>query len=119
MYKTRQVQSAQKPQLTQLLQASLLINLLVCESTTMDGDAVYDYIQIVLPETSDTEAIVKAVDYVFSLEIDNIDQRTSGSLRAKLLGTEIDYDDAVLLDAERDCGLLREEWTEVILALAD
>ena len=118
MYKTRQAQSAQKPQLTQLLQANLLINLLVRESTTVDGDTAYDYIQIVLPETSDTEAIVKAVDYVFSLEIDNIGQRTADSLRAKLLGFEIDYDDAILLDAERDCGLLREEWTEVLLALA-
>lgn len=85
----------------------------------MDGDTVYDYIQIVLPETSDTEAIVKAVDYVFSLEIDNIGQRTADSLRAKLLGSEIDYDDAVLLDAERDCGLLRDEWAEVLLALTD
>lgn len=83
----------------------------------MDGDTVYDYIQIVLPETSDTEAIVKAVDYVFSLEIDSIGQRTADSLRAKLLGTNIDYDDAVLLDAERGCGLLRDEWTEVLLAL--
>lgn len=119
MYKTRQAKSAQKPQLTQSLQGSLLLNLLVRESTTVDGDTVYDYIQIVLPETSDTEAIVKAVDYVFSLEIDKIDQRTAGSLRAKLLGTEIDYDDAILLDAERDCGLLREEWSEVLLALAD
>ena len=119
MHKTRQAQSAQKPQLTQFLQASLLINLLVRESTTMVGDTVYDYIQIVLPETSNTEAIVKAVDYVFSLEVDKIDQRSAGALRAKLLGTEIDYDDAVLLDAERDCGLLREEWSEVLLALAD
>lgn len=83
----------------------------------MDGDTVYDYIQIVLPETSDTEAIVKAVDYVFRLEIDSIGQRTADSLRAKLLGTNIDYDDAVLLDAERDCSLLRDEWTEVLLAL--
>lgn len=83
----------------------------------MDGDAAYDYIQIVLPETSDTEAIVKAVDYVFSLEIDNIGQRAADSLRAKLLGSEIDYDDAVLIDAERDCGLLRDEWTYTLEAL--
>ena len=53
----------------------------------------------------------------FEDKIAEIDAKCAGSLRATLLGTAIDYDEAVLIDAELDCGRLRGELNEILASL--
>lgn len=117
MYYTRSAQSAQAPEFLQNLQNLLLVNILPRETLSLDGEPQWDFTQIVLPPNSSIQAIIAAVEEEFKAEFARLDLRSAGALRAKLLGSAIDYDEAVLIDTEIECERLREDFKQILETL--
>lgn len=65
----------------------------------------------------DPDCAIAEAERNYATEIEALDTKCVGALRAKLLGVAIDYDEALLIDAEMDCARLRSELKGVINAL--
>lgn len=93
-----------------------------CESASGDG-----LVEVISKDTYDAD---KAAELIarrskliaetvkpFEDKIAEIDAKCAGSLRATLLGTAIDYDEAVLIDAELTADALRTELKSILASL--
>jgi len=110
------VHSNTKPSTVESLQGSTLVNTHIRE-VQLEDSIQYTYKQSKIQLHASTEDVVKQVESMYLSSIDELNQKCAGSLRSKLLGTQIDYDDALLIDTETDCIALYQEMLSVIESL--
>lgn len=108
----RIVKSNTRPNLLQKLQGKLLVNVLIKELL----DDSFEYVQLILSPNSSVDAIIEAVEKVYTERIKEMNMNCLDSIRAKMAGVEKDYDDAVIIDVEFDSALL---WAELNLIIQE
>lgn len=112
-----EVKSDVLPKTVEYLKGVALVNALVTKTEGEDG-VLYTYTQSKLPESSTKEQIEHEIIRMYENRIKSISSKCSNSLRAKLLGVAVDFDEALLIDSEMDTDALREELLSVLLTLS-